>query len=318
MDITSKVTLNNGVEMPWLGLGVYRLEEDEEVEKAVKTALLKGYRSIDTAAAYHNEAGVARGIKESGIPRNEIFITTKIKNDQQGYRSAINAFYQSLELLQTDYIDLYLIHWPKGNKSLQTWKAMEELYEKGLIRAIGVSNFKIHHLEYLMTAGKVVPAVNQVEFHPKHSQPELLEFCKKHHIQLEAWSPLIAGEALKIPVIKQLASKYGKSPAQIVLRWDLQKGIVTIPKSGNPERIDSNAQVFDFVLEKADMDKLDALNINNPIVAYRDKTIHLLQMIFTHTFNRNFFLSIIRNGIKLLWNTLSWFKPGSQGRFRHS
>jgi methylglyoxal/glyoxal reductase len=318
MDITSKVTLNNGVEMPWLGLGVYRLEEDEEVEKAVKTALLKGYRSIDTAAAYHNEAGVARGIKESGIPRNEIFITTKIKNDQQGYRSAINAFYQSLELLQTDYIDLYLIHWPKGNKSLQTWKAMEELYEKGLIRAIGVSNFKIHHLEYLMTAGKVVPAVNQVEFHPKHSQPELLEFCKKHHIQLEAWSPLIAGEALKIPVIKQLASKYGKSPAQIVLRWDLQKGIVTIPKSGNPERIDSNAQVFDFVLEKADMDKLDALNINNPIVAYRDKTIHLLQMIFTHTFNRNFFLALVRTGIRLLWKPLSWFRPGSQGRFRHS
>jgi len=298
MDITSKVTLNNGVEMPWLGLGVFRLKEDGEVEKAVKTALQLGYRSIDTAAAYHNEAGVARGIKESGISRTEIFITTKVKNDQQGYKSAMDAFYQSLEYLQTDYIDLYLIHWPQGKESLHTWRAMEELYEKGLIRAIGVSNFKVHHLEYLMTACKVIPAVNQVEFHPKHSQPGLLEFCKKHQIQLEAWSPLIAGEAFKIPVIKKLASKYGKSPAQVVLRWDLQKGVVTIPKSGNPERIAANAQIFDFELEKADMDKLDALNINNPIVSYRDKTTHLLHMIFTHTFNRQFIRSLWQAGYK--------------------
>jgi methylglyoxal/glyoxal reductase len=308
MDITSKVTLNNGVEMPWLGLGVFRLEEGGEVEKAVKTALLKGYRSIDTAAAYHNEAGVARGIKESGIPRKEIFITTKIKNDQQGYKSAIDAFYQSLELLQTDYIDLYLIHWPKGNKSLQTWKAMEELYEKGLIRAIGVSNFKVHHLEYLMTAGKVVPAVNQVEFHPKHTQHELLVFCKNHQIQLEAWSPLIAGEAFKTPVIKKLASKYGKSPAQIVLRWDLQKGVVTIPKSGNPERIVANAQIFDFEIEKADMDKVDALNIDNPLVAYRDKTSHLLQMIFTHVFTKQFILSSVKAFFKLTLKAISGFR----------
>ncbi len=280
--------------MPWLGLGVFRLEENGEVEKAVKTALMNGYRSIDTAAAYHNEAGVARGIRQSGIPRNEIFITTKVKNDQQGYQSTIDAFYQSLEFLETDYLDLYLIHWPRGKKSLQTWKAMEELYEKGLIRAIGVSNFKIHHLEYLMTAGKIVPAVNQVEFHPKHAQPELLAFCKKHHIQLEAWSPLIAGEAVKIPVVKRLASKYGKLPAQIVLRWDLQKGVVTIPKSGNPERIAANAQIFDFELEKEDMKKLDALNINNPIISYRDNTVHLLHMIFVHAFNRQFILSAIK------------------------
>lgn len=291
--------------MPWLGLGVFRLKEDGEVEKAVKTALQSGYRSIDTAAAYHNEAGVARGIKESGIARKEIFITTKVKNDQQGYKSAMDAFYQSLEYLQTDYIDLYLIHWPQGKKSLQTWRAMEELYAKGLIRAIGVSNFKVHHLEYLMTAGKVVPAVNQVEFHPKHAQPELLEFCKKHNIQLEAWSPLIAGEAFKIPLLKKLASKYGKSPAQIVLRWDLQKGVVTIPKSGNPERIAANAQIFDFELEKADMDKLNALNINNPIVAYRDNTIHLLHMIFIHTFNWQFIRLAWKAGYKKFMKAFS-------------
>lgn len=217
MNIKSTVLLNNGVEMPLLGLGVFRLEEKGEVENAVKTALQNGYRSIDTASAYHNEAGVADGIKASGVPRNEIFLTTKINKADLGYQSTIDAFYKSLDYLKTDYLDLLLIHWPKGRKSLQAWKAMEELYEKGLIRAIGVSNFKVHHLEYLLTDCKVIPAVNQVEFHPKHSQPELMAFCKKMNIQLEAWSPLMRGEVFNVPVIKKLAAKYSKTPAQIVL-----------------------------------------------------------------------------------------------------
>ena len=283
MDIHSKVRLNNGIEMPWLGLGVFRLKEKGEVERAVKTALQNGYRSIDTASAYHNEEGVANGIKASGVPREEIFLTTKIKKDDQGYQSAIDAFYRSLEFLKTDYLDLLLIHWPMGNKSLKTWKAMEELYKKGLIRAIGVSNFKIHHLEYLFTMSKIIPAVNQVEFHPKHSQPELLEFCKSKNIQLEAWSPLMRGNIVKISTIKKLAAKYNKTPAQIVLRWDIQKEVVTIPKSGNAERIIANSKIFDFEISKEDMMKINTLNENNAIIEYRDRTVHLLQMLHKHS-----------------------------------
>jgi methylglyoxal/glyoxal reductase len=293
MDIQSKVFLNNGVEMPWLGLGVLRLNENGEVEKAVKSALKNGYRSIDTAAAYHNEAGVGRAIRESGIPREEIFITTKVNNNQQGYKETIDAFYQSLEYLQTDYIDLYLIHWPKGKKSLRTWKAMVKLYKEGLIRAIGVSNFKIHHLEYLMTFSDIVPAVNQIELHPRHSQPELVKFCKKHDIQVVAWSPLLKGEVTRMPAIKEIASRYGKTAAEIVLRWNLQKGIVTIPKSGNPARIAENSAIFDFELGKNDIAKIDRLNRNQPLLAYRDKTVHLLQMLVKYLFHKAFFSSLI-------------------------
>ena len=272
MDISSTTTLNNGVNMPWLGLGVFRAEEGPEVETAVVTALEHGYRSIDTAAVYQNEIGVGKAIKASGVPRKEIFLTSKVWNSDQGYHSTLNAYNESLEKLQTNYLDLYLIHWPKGNLSIETWKAMEELYEKKKVRAIGVSNFLIHHLEHLLPECSVIPAVDQVEFHPELIQPELLNFCKERRIQTEAWSPIMKGRANDNPVLQALAAKYGKTPVQIVLRWDIQKGVVTIPKSVTPERIISNADFFDFELSQEDMDKIDRLDKNKRIGAHPDHT----------------------------------------------
>jgi diketogulonate reductase-like aldo/keto reductase len=270
MNISTKVRLNNGVEMPWLGLGVFRAEDGKEVENAVESALKHGYRSIDTAAVYQNERGVGVGLKKSGVPREEIFLTSKVWNSDQGYNTTLEAFEKSLERLQTDYLDLYLIHWPKGKLSVETWKAMEELYERGLIRAIGVSNFLVHHLEDFLPECKVIPAVNQVEFHPELIQPELLEYCREKGIQSEAWSPIMKGKVLNIPVLQALAAKYGKSPVQIVLRWDIQKGVVTIPKSVKPERIISNADIFDFELSDEDMAKIDRLDKNQRIGFHPD------------------------------------------------
>ncbi|HEY3372717.1 MAG TPA: aldo/keto reductase [Prolixibacteraceae bacterium] len=261
MALTSSVKLSNGVKMPWLGLGVFQSKEGEEVERAVQCALETGYRSIDTAAMYQNERGVGKAILQSGVPREEIFLTTKIWNSDQGYQSTFRAFEQSLEKLQTNYLDLYLIHWPKGERSVETWKAMVELYEKGRIRAIGVSNFLISHLEHLMEhAPGIKPMVNQVEFHPRLIQPELLKFCQDHQIQPEAWTPIMRGIVNDIPVLQSLSLKYQKSPVQIVLRWDLQKGVVTIPKSVTPERIIHNSQIFDFELSAEDMDRIDHLD----------------------------------------------------------
>jgi methylglyoxal/glyoxal reductase len=260
MNISSTTKLNNGVEMPWFGLGVFRAEEGSEVEIAVKVALENGYRSIDTAAVYQNEGGVGNAIRESAVPREEIFLTSKVWNSDQGYDSTFRAFEESLEKLQTNYLDLYLIHWPKGKLSVETWKAMEELYKKEKIRAIGVSNFLIHHLEDFLPECNVVPAVNQVEFHPELMQPELLEYCQNKNIQPEAWSPIMKGKVLDIPVLQALAAKYQKTPVQIVLRWDIQKGVVTIPKSVKPERIISNADIFDFELSAEDMAKIDRLD----------------------------------------------------------
>lgn len=270
MNISSKVRLNNGVEMPWLGLGVFRAEDGKEVENAVLTALQHGYRSIDTAAVYQNERGVGLGLKKSGLPREEVFLTSKVWNSDQGYKTTIEAFEESLERLQTDYLDLYLIHWPKGQRSVESWKAMEELYEKGLVRAIGVSNFLVHHLKEFLPECKMVPAVNQVEFHPELIQPELLEYCKNKGIQPEAWSPIMKGKVLNIPVLRALAAKYGKTPVQIVLRWDIQKGVITIPKSVKPERIISNADIFDFELSDEDMAKIDRLDKNQRIGGHPD------------------------------------------------
>ena len=265
MDISSTVKLNNGVEMPWLGLGVFQASEGGEVENAVKTALKTGYRSIDTASLYGNEKGVGTGIKESDVPREEVFVTSKVWNSDQGYRSTLKAFEVSLDKLQTDYLDLYLIHWPMGKRSVETWKAMEDLYKKGRIKAIGVSNFIVDHLEAFLPDCNVQPAVNQVEFHPELVQQELLDYCNSKNIRLEAWSPIIKGKVNDIPVLKALAAKYEKSPVQVVLRWDIQKGVVTIPKSANPERIASNANIFDFEISDEDMAKIDRLNKNNHI-----------------------------------------------------
>jgi diketogulonate reductase-like aldo/keto reductase len=271
MDIATKVRLNNGVEMPWLGLGVFRAEDGKEVENAVVTALKHGYRSIDTAAVYQNERGVGLGMKKSGVPREEVFLTSKVWTSDQGYKSTMRAFEESLDRLQTNYLDLYLIHWPKGKLSSETWKAMEELYEKGLIRAIGVSNFLVHHLEDFLPECKVIPAVNQIEFHPELIQPELLEYCRGKGIQPEAWSPIMKGKVLNIPVLQELAAKYGKTPVQIVLRWDIQKGVVTIPKSVKPERIISNADIFDFELSDEDMAKIDSLDKNRRLGFHPDE-----------------------------------------------
>ncbi|CCQ94894.1 glyoxal/methylglyoxal reductase [[Clostridium] ultunense Esp] len=263
--ISDCTILNNGVKMPWLGLGVYKAREGDEVVGAVKSALETGYRSIDTAAFYENERGVGRGIKESGVPREEIFVTTKVWNSQQGYESTLQAFEESRRKLGLEYIDLYLIHWPVKGKYKETWKALEKLYKDGWVRAIGVSNFQIHHLQDVLEDCEVKPAVNQVEYHPYLTQKELHTFCRENGIQLEAWSPLARGQILDHPTIVELERKYNKTPAQIVLRWDLQHEVVTIPKSVNPQRIKENADIFDFQLSAEDMERLDGMNINRRI-----------------------------------------------------
>jgi diketogulonate reductase-like aldo/keto reductase len=253
--------LSNGVVMPWFGLGVYKVQEGDEVERAVSTAIEAGYISIDTAAFYQNEEGVGRAVRASGVPRDKLFITTKVWNTDQGYESTLKAFEESRKKLQLDYVDLYLVHWPVPGKYKDTWRALEKLYEDGLVRAIGVSNFQIHHLEDLAASANVRPMVNQVEYHPLLTQKPLLKYCRENGIQLEAWSPLMRGN-LDLPPLKELAQKYGKTPAQIVLRWDLQHEVVTIPKSVTPERIRENANVFDFELSAEDMERIDGLNQN--------------------------------------------------------
>ncbi len=246
--------------MPWFGLGVYKVENGSEATESVKAAIKNGYRSIDTAAIYKNEEGVGLGIKESGVAREELFITSKVWNEDQGYETTLAAFEKSLERLQLDYLDLYLIHWPGKDKYKDTWRALEKLYKDGKIRAIGVSNFQVHHLEELLKDAEIKPMINQVEFHPRLTQKELRDYCKKQGIQLEAWSPLMQGQLLDNEVLAQIAEKHNKSVAQVILRWDLQHEVVTIPKSIKEHRIIENADIFDFELSQEDMDKIDALN----------------------------------------------------------
>ena len=261
LTIDSTVELLNGTEMPRLGLGVWRTQDGEETENAVLAALQAGYRSVDTASLYGNESSVGRAIRASGVPREKVFVTTKVWNDEQGYDSTIAAFKRSLERLDTDYADLYLVHWPVVGKYKETYRALEDLYEQGLVRTIGVSNFNISHLEDLMGSCRVKPMVNQVEMHPLLTQKRLFAFCRKEGIQLESWRPLMQGR-LDQPLIAGLAGKYGKTPAQILIRWQLQLGVVTIPKSSRAERIRENADVFDFELEPEDIVAIDGLNEN--------------------------------------------------------
>ncbi|MGZ4159471.1 MAG: aldo/keto reductase [Neobacillus sp.] len=263
--LTDTTTLHNGVKMPWFGLGVFKVKEGAEVVESVKVAIKNGYRSIDTAAIYQNEEGVGQGIKESEIPRKELFITSKVWNADQGYESALQAYETSLNKLGLEYLDLYLIHWPGKNKFKETWKALEKLYKDGRVRAIGVSNFKIHHLEELLKDAEIKPMVNQVEYHPHLTQKDLLAFCEKEGIQLEAWSPLKQGELLTDSTINEIAEKYGKTAAQVILRWDLQTKVVTIPKSIKEQRIIENANIFDFELSSEDIKKLDGLNKNERV-----------------------------------------------------
>ena len=263
-NLKDTTTLHNGVNMPWFGLGVFKVEEGPELVNAVKTAIKHGYRSIDTAAIYENETGVGQGIqeglKEAGITREDLFVTSKVWNSDLGYESTIAAYEASLERLGLDYLDLYLIHWPVEGKYKDAWRALETLYKEGRVKAIGVSNFQIHHLEDLMKDAEVKPMVNQVERHPRLTQKELQAFCQEHGIQLEAWSPLMQGQLLDNDVLQGIADKHGKSVAQVILRWDLQQGVVVIPKSTKEHRIVENADVFDFELSKEEMETIDGLN----------------------------------------------------------
>ncbi|MEK4240178.1 aldo/keto reductase [Paenibacillus sp. FSL H7-0714] len=256
--------LHNGVNMPWLGLGVFQVEEGSELIQAVKSAIAHGYRSIDTAAIYQNETGVGQAIKEAlqdnNLSREELFVTSKVWTADMGYEETIAAYEASLAKLGLEYLDLYLIHWPVKGKYKETWRALETLYKEGRVKAIGVSNFQIHHLEDVMKDAEIKPMVNQVELHPYLSQQALLSFCQEQGIQLEAWSPLMQGQLLDQPVLKQIAAKYSKSVAQVIIRWDLQRGIITIPKSTKEHRIIENVDVFDFLLTEEDMNLINALN----------------------------------------------------------
>lgn len=263
-NLNDTATLNNGVKMPWLGLGVFRAEEGQELVNAVKTAIKTGYRSIDGAAIYNNEIsmgkGIAEGIKEAGISRKEMFITSKVWNSELGYDSAINAYEATLKKLGLDYLDLYLIHWPVAGKYKEAWKALEYLYKQGRVKAIGVSNFQVHHLEDLMQDAEIKPVVNQIEFHPRLTQEKVRKFCIENNIQVEAWSPLMVGKLFDNEVLKKIAHNYDKSIAQIILRWDIQNGVITIPKSTNEGRIIENSQIFDFELTDEEMKKINSLN----------------------------------------------------------
>ncbi|MDX2646905.1 aldo/keto reductase [Streptomyces sp. PA03-1a] len=262
MSTVPDITLNNGVTMPQLGFGVWQVPDDEAAT-AVATALEAGYRSIDTAALYRNERGTGRAIAASAIPREELFVTTKLWNTDQGHDNALRAFDASLDKLGLDYVDLYLIHWPTPARGLygETWRALEKIHADGRARAIGVSNFPVAQLQHLLDEGGVVPALNQIELHPNLPQSELRAFHAGHGIATEAWSPLGQGRGLlDEPALAALAAKHGRTPAQVVLRWHLQLGNVVIPKSVTPSRIRENIDVFGFELDGEDLAAIDALD----------------------------------------------------------
>jgi methylglyoxal/glyoxal reductase len=260
LSIDSTLELNNGVRMPVFGLGLYEAPGGKETELAVRAALEIGYRLIDTAMIYENEKDVGRAIAESGIPREQIFVTTKLWNSDHGYESTLRAFEESLSRLELDYIDLYLIHFPVEDVRQQTWQAMVALLEGGACRAIGVSNYTVKHLEELLASSPIVPAVNQVEFSPFLYQKNLLDYCKSNTIQVEVYSPLTRGVKLGHPILIGLSQKYKKTPAQLLIRWAIEHELVVIPKSIHRERIEENADVFDFAIAPEDMVKLDNLN----------------------------------------------------------
>jgi diketogulonate reductase-like aldo/keto reductase len=261
MQIDSRVRLNDGAEMPVFGLGVWQAS-GSETSFAVKTALAEGYRLVDTAKLYRNEAEVGQAVRDSGIDRAEVFVTTKLWNSDHGYDQALRAGERSAEALDLGVIDLYLIHYPVPGKRLESWRALVELQKRGVARSIGVSNFTVRHLEELIAASGVVPAVNQVEFHPFLFQKELLDYCTAKGIRLQAYCPLTQGQRLDDPTVVAVAEKYGRTPAQVLIRWGLQHQVLEIPKSVKAHRIHENAQVFDWAIAPEDMARLDALNEN--------------------------------------------------------
>jgi methylglyoxal/glyoxal reductase len=258
--IETRVTLNSGIKMPWLGLGVYQASAGQGTQKAVQAAFDYGYRLIDTARIYGNEKDVGIAVRQSGLPRDEVFVTTKLWNSDHGYDSTLHAFQESLHRLGLAYVDLYLIHWPQPGLRSETWKAMIKLLKEGKARSIGVSNYTIGHLKELLRESDVVPDVNQVEFHPFLYQKDLLEFCQQKKIQLEAYSPLTRGQRLDDPVIKSIATRHSRTPAQVLIRWCLQHKVVAIPKSSRKERILENSKVFDFDLKPEEIRQLDSLS----------------------------------------------------------
>ena len=251
--------LSNGVKIPSIGFGTYKSGDDEETAKIIKNALNLGYKMIDTASFYNNEVGIGNGIKESGIDRKDIFIVTKLWNDDHGYDNTIEAFNKSLNNLQVDYIDLYLIHWPNKLNS-ETWKAFEHLYKTVKVKSIGVCNFKIGHLEELKKTAKIMPMVNQVEIHPFSTKNNIINYCKDNNIIVVAWSPISRGRVLSNELMIDLSQKYKKSIVQIVLRWHMQKGVIPIPKSSNENRIKENMDIFDFEISSEDMKAIDSLD----------------------------------------------------------
>lgn len=257
------VRLNDGVEIPQLGFGTWQVE-NRDAPKAVEEAIKAGYRSIDTAAIYGNEEGVSAGIRAAGIPREQLFITTKLWNDQHGARNALKGFDESLKRLRLEIVDLYLIHWPtpRANLYVETWRAFAEIKSSGRAKSVGVSNFQIAHLERLLGETGIVPSINQVELHPRFQQKALREFHAKHGIATESWSPLGRGRAMKDPLIAGIAARHGKTPAQVTLRWHIQNGFVAIPKSVTPSRIVENFDVFEFELSRDEMAQIATLDNN--------------------------------------------------------
>lgn len=251
--------LSSGISIPSIGFGTYKLGDNHKTKDLIRYALETGYRQIDAASFYGNEIGVGEGIKASNIKRNEIFLATKLWNDNHGYENTMKAFNESLEKLQVDYIDLYLIHWPNKLNN-ETWKAFEELYKKGKVRAIGVCNFKIEHLEDLRKSAEIMPMVNQIELHPLSSKNDMLSYCNKNNIQLVAWSPIMRGKLLSNEIMIELSKKHKKTIAEVILRWHIQRGVIPIPKSSNKERIKENFDIFDFKLSNEDMNYINSLN----------------------------------------------------------
>lgn len=263
--LTDTYTLSNGVSIPCVGFGTWQTPDGEVATNAVQTALAAGYRHIDTASAYYNEGGVGEGIRKSGIRRDELFLTTKHWITDRGYTRTIAACEASLKQLGVDYLDLYLIHWPCVAKTAddwafqnaETWRGFETLYREGKIRAIGVSNFLPHHLEELSKTASILPMVNQIEFHPGYTQEECVSYCAAHNILVEAWSPLGCGALLGNALVGEIAQAHGKTPAQVCIRYALQKGVLPLPKSVTPSRIEDNTHVFDFALSEAEITSLD-------------------------------------------------------------